>query len=566
MGKVKKILTLDDLVKFCRKEKFYNFSSQDTGYQLSVQIPSAFELSNDYADNTLLFCNVKLFHIGENRNCSSVTKDAAIKSLSTIAYKPLLANFCEVDGVRDFTSHDMTINENGDLEYIERQIGCFTADMPEIRYDEDTEKEFVFAKVAIPREYTDACDIIERKNGTKISVELLINEMQYSVENQVLELTDVIVSGATCLGKNPETGENVEEGMKGARLSIEDFSNDNNSIVCAHSIDYQEKMIEVLDRLNVTLSNFNKDITQKGGNEMSKFEELLEKYGKAAEDIEFEYENMTDEELEAKFAELFDGEGDTGDGSSNSDNDDTSTSEPEGDDEAVEPAVIDDEPAIEPIVEPEADEPKGDDGVPSDKKKVEINALSYELSHDDIRHALYNLINAMSEDGYCDAWIAEVYDDKFIYENWAEGKYYRQKYIKTDDIIELDGDPVEVFSEWLSKDEKAALDALKAEYATLKSFKDNYDAAELQAAKDAVLESAEYAEIKDSDEFKALVIDAEKYSVDELKVKADLLFAASMKQKFNFEVNKPEKKHAVGINFNAKPNKKKQAYGGLFAD
>ena len=39
-----------------------------------------------------------------------------------------------------------------------------------------------------------------------------------------------------------------------------------------------------------------------------------------------------------------------------------------------------------------------------------------------------------------------------------------------------------------------------------------------------------------------------------------------MKQKLNFEANKPEKKHSVGINFNAKPSKKKQAYGGLFAN
>ena len=227
MSNVKKILTLDNLVNFCKNEKFYSFNAKDTGYQLAVQVPSKFEISSDYEDNTLLFCNVRLFHIGENRNKSSVTKEAATKSLSTIAYKPLLANFCEIDGVKDFTAHDMEIDEDGNVVYLEKQIGCFTADSPEIRYDEEEEKEFVFARVAIPREYTDACGIIERKNGTKVSVELLINEMSYSVEKQVLELNDIIVSGATCLGKNPETGEDVNEGMKGARLDIEDFSNKN---------------------------------------------------------------------------------------------------------------------------------------------------------------------------------------------------------------------------------------------------------------------------------------------------------------------------------------------------
>ena len=56
----------------------------------------------------------------------------------------------------------------------------------------------------------------------------------------------------------------------------------------------------------------------------------------------------------------------------------------------------------------------------------------------------------------------------------------------------------------------------------------------------------------------------DEYSVEEIKVKADLLFADSMKKKFNFAVEKTEKPHSVGINFNTKPNKKKQAYKGLF--
>ena len=53
------------------------------------------------------------------------------------------------------------------------------------------------------------------------------------------------------------------------------------------------------------------------------------------------------------------------------------------------------------------------------------------------------------------------------------------------------------------------------------------------------------------------------YSVDELKVQADLLFAASMKKKYNFEA-KPAKKGSVGLNFQAEPDNKQEAYAGLF--
>ena len=544
MSKIKKLLTLEDLVKFCKEQNFSKFSSKDSGYQLSVQVPANFEVENTgYQDNTLLFGKVKVFHIGPNRNGSSVTKSAAEKALSTIAYKPLLANFCEVDGVKDFTSHDIELNDDGSVTYIERQIGCFTADAPVIQYDETTEKEFVFAKVAIPREYTDACDIIERKNGTKVSVELLVNEMNYSAKDDILELTDIIVQGCTCLGTNPETGDSVEEGMQGARLDIVDFSVNNNSIVDKSNNELNSKMLEILEKLNDTISNFNiQNFNQEGGeNTMNKFEELLDLYGLTSEEVEFETEGLSDEDLEAKFVEVY---GDA--------------------EEFKKKKKCSDE-------EDESEEEEDFAGCGKKKKRcavnTENNTVEFELSHDDIRMALYSLLESTwDENSY--AWVCEVYDSYFIYqkETYSEEgydcKYYKQGYSKNEDNVELSGDPVEVFSTFVTESEKTALDMIRSQYEELKAFKDQYDAAQTKAQKDEILESAEYAEIKDSEEFKALVADAEKYSVDELKVKADLIFAAAMKKKFSFEA-KPKNK-SVGINFNTKPNKKKTAYAGLF--
>lgn len=545
MSKIKKLLTLEDLAKFCKEHSFSNFSSKDTGYQLSVQVPTNFEVENtEYQDNTLLFGKVKVFHIGPNRNGSSVTRSAAEKALSTIAYKPLLANFCEVDGVKDFTSHDMELNDDGSLTYVEHQIGCFTADAPVIQYDETTEKEFVFAKVAIPREYTDACDIIERKNGTKVSVELLVNEMNYSAKDDILELTDIIVQGCTCLGTNPETGEFVEEGMQGARLDIIDFSVNNNSAVQKCENELNSKMFEILEKLTEAISNFNIQSANKEGGEntMNKFEELLDLYGLTSEEVEFETEGLSDEDLEAKFVEVY---GDAEEFKKKRKCSDEDEEEPEGEEDFA--------------------------GCGKKKKRCAVNTenstVEFELSHDDIRMALYGLLESTwDENSY--AWVCEVYDNYFIYqkETYSEEgydyKYYKQSYSKADDNIALSGDPVEVFSTFVTESEKTALDMIRSQYEELKAFKEQYDAAQLKAQKDAILEGAEYAEVKDSEEFKALVSDIEKYSVDELKVKADLIFAAAMKKKFNFEA-KPEKK-SVGINFNAKPNKKKQAYAGLF--
>lgn len=569
MSKIKKLLTLEDLAKFCKEQNFSNFSSKDTGYQLSVQVPANFEVDgNVYQDNTLLFGKVKVFHIGPNRNGSSVTKNAAEKALSTIAYKPLLANFCEVDGVKDFTSHDMELNDDGSVTYVEHQIGCFTADAPVIQYDETTEKEFVFAKVAIPREYTDACDIIERKNGTKVSVELLVNEMNYSAKDDILELTDIIVQGCTCLGTNPETGDSVEEGMQGARLDIVDFSVDNNSIVDKSNNELNSKMLEILEKLNDTISNFNiQNFNQEGGeNAMNKFEELLDLYGLTSEEVEFEIDGLSDEDLEAKFVEVY---GDAEEFKKKKKCSD------ENEDESADEDFAGCGKKKKKCSDEDDEESNDEDFAGCGKKKkrcavnVESNTVEFELSHDDIRMALYGLLESTwDENSY--AWVCEVYDNYFIYqkETYSEDgydyKYYKQGYSRADDNIALSGDPVEVFSTFVTESEKTALDMIRSQYEELKAFKEQYDAAQLKAQKDAILEGAEYAEVKDSEEFKALVSDTEKYSVDELKVKADLIFAAAMKKKFNFEA-KPEKK-SVGINFNAKPNKRKQAYAGLFDD
>lgn len=568
--KNKKLLTIDDLVKFCQDNKFYNFNAKTSGYQLAIQVPSTFEV-DDNKDNTLLFCKVKLYHIGENRNHSSVTRDAAEKSLSTIAYKPLLANFCEIDGVKDFTSHDMTINEDGSVNYVERQIGCFTSDTPEIKHDEETDKDFVYARVAIPRDYTDACEIIERKNGTKVSVELLVNEMSYSVEDKVLQLDDIVVSGATCLGRNPETGEFVEEGMRGARLDIESFSNTNNSIVNSFSIDVNTKLVEILGKLDNTLSDFNKNNTKKGVKEkMNHFEELLQEYNVKASDIDFDYANMSDEELDAAFAEKFaddagddsgddaggdsGGGTDTGDGSDTGNGEGTEEPDPSGSEENLEqPDDEDEEKSID------------DD----ESKKKFIKNFKIEISHEDIRYALYNLLGEYEETD--NEWyeIYAVYDDYFVMQGWMNGKFYKQGYSVDGENVSLEGERTELFQMLLTESEKIAVDKLRGDYAALeakynelKTFKDNYDAAEQKTAKDAIFADEAYDNIRESDEFKALVVDAEKYSVEEIQNKCDLLFAANEK-KIKFAA-KDKKPHSLGFNFNKKEDKKTSAYGNLF--
>lgn len=566
MSKIKKLLTLEDLSKFCKEQKMFNFSSKNTGYQLSVQVPATFEVEDDaYTDNTLLYGNVKLYHIGPNRNGSSVTEEAAQKSLSTIAYKPLLANFCEIDGEKDFTSHDMIYNDDGTVTYVEHQIGCFTADAPYIKYDESNDKQYVYARVAIPKEYTDACSIIERKGGTKVSAELLINEMQYSAKDDILELTDIIVQGATCLGRDPETGAFVEEGMQGARLDIADFSAEKNSVVANADTDINDKLFEILEKLNQTISNFNiNESGVKEGNEMDKFNELLELYGLTADQIEFEHEGLTDEELEAAFTEAF------GDAEGFKKKKKCSEEEEDPDDEDFAGCGTKKKKKCEE--DPEEDE-EDFAGCGKKKRRCSVNAetgtVEFELSFDDIRSALYALLDKNGkEDSY--SWICECYDNYFVYqeetygENGYTSKYYKQSYTKNGDNVELSGDPTEVFSTFVTESEKTALDMMRTQYEELKAFKEQTLVAQEQAQKDAILNDEKYADIANTEAFAELRQNAGKFSVTEVEQKAKVIFADEVMAKGNYSAG--EKKNTkVMFNF-AHKDETKSAYGGLFED
>ena len=501
-----KILTLDELYNFCQINKIHKFSSNETGSQIVISIPAKFEVSDKYTDDSLLFCRVKLMHSGENRNHSSIPDDALYKAGKRLAYKPILANFMEYvdeetgETLKDFTSHDIILNNDGTTTYLEHQIGAFTSDEPYYEIEEDTGHNFMYGYCAIPREYTDAASIIERKNGTKVSVELCVNELEYDVNNKTLELTDFFILGATCLGKDPNTLKDVGEGMLNARIDIVDYSLKNVGII-KDSIKYHrdDKLIELLEKLNETLSNFNINNSKEGGNlgEM-KFKELLEKYNKTAEDIDFDYENMSDEELEKKFAELFDDDDtDPADDTNGSDgNDDTDgndgadDSSDQGDDTGSnddnnsDDNGSNDDDDQEGNTDEESEVIDGSDEddaayLKSHKNQYELTVKfgkkEFAISLQEKIYALYELVNAVYADADNTWYGVTVYDNYVIMEDFCTGKYFKQNYAENDSQFSLVGDRIHVFAEFVTEDELKKLDDMRANYDSLVQFKVEYE-------------------------------------------------------------------------------------------
>ena len=558
MNKLSKILTLDDLYQFfVEQNKTVNFSSKDSGTPIIVTTNGFFE-TNESDMPEMLKLELKVCHTDTNRNGSHISTENMEKAMPTLKYRPILAYIHELeDGTKDFYAHNIEIIEHEDgeteINYIEKQVGCFTADDPWLKYDEENDKTYVHAYAVSPEGYTEAADIIRRKGGTKVSCELIIHELSYNAKEKYLDLTDFIFGGCTLLGCD-EQGNEIGEGMLGSRADISDFCHKEPAYT------YQEKLIKTLEKLNVVLESFNNNSEEKGGIEMNKFEELLAKYGKTAEEVTFEIEGLSDEELEEKFKEAFE---DDNDESKLDDDDEPDSENDDGDnsDDEEEPITTEEEAC----------------GKKKKKKKCSIDSdgnmsVSFEISHEDIRGALFNLIGVYEEEDNEWYWITNVYDDYFIFENWDGNKMYKQSYSVDGDNVTLSGDRQEVFKMILTESEKLAIEKMREDYASLeakynelKTFKDNYDAAELKAKKDAIFARSEYSVLAEDEAFKTLVADAEKYSVDEVEAKAKAIFADYVINTgaFSTKDNGENKPKVLGFNFNKKEDKK-SPYGNLF--
>lgn len=529
----KKLLTLEDLYSFySQKKKSMTFSADKSGYNIAVQSLATFELNDDLSEG-LLYGKIRAFHDLTNNNKSHIETDVLEEKMMSIKDRPVMADIVDTDEtdedgnpIKDFSGHTMYYDEALDkMIYKEIPIGHFIhPESIHLEYDEEYDRNFVCADVVVYEEYTDACDILRRRKTVDCSVELCIRKMHWDNTDKTLHLDDFYVQGTTLLGSH------TLPGMSGSKLSIKDFSEENNSLFSSISEDEHSKLIETLDNLNKTLSSLNINSKtnptvekfEKGGNietNMTKFEELLEKYNKTVEDITFEYEGLSDEELENVFSTTFD------------------ESEPTPDTVVTESDKSDDD-TDDDTDDSNTDEP--DDTTDDDKDK-DTYSKTFELSHEDVRSALYQLLAPIEETLNEYYWIMSVYDDYFIYESCC-GNYYKQAYTKENDTIAFDGERQEVFAEFVTADEKAELEDMRANYSSISEKLARYEEAEEIADKMTVFEDQAYSKYLETDEFKKLmdIENVKKFTKDELVEKADAALGKVVKTTKTFSMDAEE--------------------------
>ena len=588
------LLTIQDLLKFCQENEMYKFSSKEHGYKLSVQVPSTFEMEEivDDAHRGMLKLKFRIFHTGLNRNGSFVSEEAAKDAMPTIKNRPILAAIHQLDnGEWDFESHNFEILYNEETEeeeivYIEKQVGSFDESEPFFEYDEKLDKTYVCSYGYIAEDYTKAADILRAKNGTKNSVELSIDELSFNAKDNYLSLDKFYISGSTLLGRTND-GEEIGEGMLGSRADIVEFSEFNNTNqyeINQELLDEIKKLNENLSHLNINQAEFSaSENLKKGGTEtVNLFDELLEKYGKTVDDITFEYEGLSDEELEAKFAEMFE-ESNTEEEVNDDqiDNQDPASEGDEGENfeeesEVTTEEIIDDE--IPEVVEEEFDVAVVNESVKPEKYSITMSngtVKEFALTLDEINYALYALVNDTYGEAD-DAWYnVQVYEDgTLVMYDWWNDKAFRQSYKREEDNFSLVGDRVAVRQIWVTEEEEASLNEMKSNYAALAQFKEDTENAQLHTQREAIIYDQKYAVLAVKDENEAykneayakLVSEMDNYSLADLEKEVKSIFADYITNGGQFAYVGEEVKPDINKKLFAKPTGKEKPsrYGNLF--
>ena len=557
----KRLLYIEDLYDFYsnKYKRSTKFSAEKTGEPLVVQVHGRVNFDeSDKNKDGLLPVHLQSCHTDLNVNGSNIDSSVMEAALPSFSNRPILGYIHKVttdenpEGQWEFYSHNMHEDENGDVVYDEYPIGIIPESCnAQLVYDEEKKKTYCEVDGYIFEEYSKAAEILQREEECSVSVELSIRELSYDAKQKFLNIEDFWFSGVTILGKTPQ-GNEVKPGMTGSNIKLADFSSKNNSLF----EDYESKMVELQARIeNLETACFNKEqsssvhtLTKEGGNEenMTKFEELLAKYNKTVEDVTFDYENLSDEELEAKFAEAFGKDNET-DGENSEGNE---TSEPSNNGEGESPS-----------------EPDGTDG---EGQTFEKMTRTFEISHDDIRYALYNLLASYEDADNEWYYITGVYDSYFVYENWDGGKIYGQKYTKDNDNVAFDGERYNLHKEYLTDSEYTEIQDMRSNYSSIVEELNTYKSAEVFADKMTVFDDEAYSEYLDTDEFKTLMSEesVNQYSKEELSEKADATLGKLVKKNktFSFAGETPQKRHVNRVAFNAEKETEDtyKPYGDLF--
>lgn len=544
-------ITIDAFYDYLVKQgNSVNFSKDNFvgGSFVAVGLEGVLSFAQDTSKDGLVKAHLKAAHVGKNKNHSQITYSSMKKNLKSIKNRPILAYIhqLEIDGKQKnvFGWHAMHEDNNGEIVYDEIPVGHVPTDAkPELVYDADKDKEYIETDAYLYEGYTKAPEILMDADGQcPVSVEIDVYDFSYDAKEKILNIDDFVFKGITILGYY-EDGSTVEPAMEGANISLLNFNVDK------------------------TTFEIDQNSTKGGKDNMGLFEQLLEQYNITAEDVTFEHENLTDEELKAKFEEMF--------GNAEADPTPESNFEdgnPESEDEGAEGDGTDGETEPEPVEnEPESES----DNITQDDEPVKkidnsivysINGKEFAVSLNDKIYALATLVNDTYSEADNAYYNVLVYDKELVMVDCWAGSAYRQSYSERAGVFSLKGDRVPVHAIYVTDTEEAEIENIRSKYSTMSDELAKYQKAEEDSRKENIINSDDWDAISSSAEFAEIKEHIAEYSADEIQNKCDALllsFAKSNSKKTH--VAKDTNQHRFSL-FRVPEGKstENKRYGNIF--
>ena len=503
-------ITIDAFYDYLVKQgNSVKFSKDDFvgGSFVAVGLEGTLSFSQDTSKDGLVKTHLKAAHVGKNKNHSQITYSSMKKNLKSIKNRPILAYIhqLEVDGEQKnvFGWHATHEGDNGEIIYDEIPVGHVPTDAkPELVYDADKDKEYIETDAYLYESYTKAPEILMDADGQcPVSVEIDVYDFSYDAKEKILNIDNFVFKGITILGYY-EDGSTVEPAMEGANISLLNFNADKT----AFEIDQN---------------------SMKGGkDDMGLFEQLLEQYNVTAEDVTFEHENLTDEELKAKFEEMFGSKPEEETPDSNFDDGDSEGSEdPDENDEEdsgqSNDTIVQDEAPLSSI--------KKNNSVNENTIVYSINDKEFSVSLNDKIYALSVLVNDAYSENDNAYYNVVVYDKELVMVDCWNGTAYRQSYNERAGVFSLKGDRVPVHAIYVTDTEEQQLDDIRSKYSTMSEELAKYQKAEEDSRKEAIINSEDWEVISDSAEFAQIKEHISEYSADEIQNKCDALLLSFAK-------------------------------------
>lgn len=520
-----------------------------------IHTTSLFKKDEEFNDERFMRVRVAAMHTGINRNNSRFSKECILKAKDSFANIPILADvqmFTDENGkqVIDYRGHSMHIEDDAFNEnekrmiYDEKVVGLVPeTNNFELIYDEDAKEYYVWVDALLYREYGNyACDVLESRGGqTDVSMEIGCADLSYSSADKCLDVGEMQACGLTLLGAD------VMPGMAKAHAEVFSMNEDNRQKQLFAII---QELKESLD--NYILANANENFEEgrtKTVDETKIVEEVTEILEEVTEETTEEVvEETTEEEVTETIVE------------------DTVEDTPE---EVAEEETEEFAEKTEEVVEESTEA-----GETVEEVKDEYSLKCSVTCGDSVREFSISLteklstISSLVNEVYADdgTWYyVDVYDeDKYvIMQDCWSGRAFKQSYKVKKDSYSLVGDRVEVYSIFVTEDERKKLDDMRANYSIISEKLAKYEA---EPAKMEVINSESYAKIAETKEFAELRDNHFDLSVEEVSAKLDdILLAYAKGGSLNFSAE-PEKK-TVGMTrlpIQTKGNKKSR-YGSLFS-